>query len=268
MVLTNPGISDQDQRVVVASDQIIVIELFLPTVFRAGLLEPRRMALRWLCRRAYLLSEGKYGGTVLSCNSVGLNEMVPVAVGGGVGGDNRWAAGPRNEFRSGYSGRGSSGWNNNRVSQTLKTHTSSAAPKGTSSDVRGTSSSCGKHKPQPQLDSYGFQMQRASDARNFDMSALQHVTLENPESLEIVSGVGHSVAATRSFGTDFQRHVHCLLSSDNSISNHSHGSIGHIKLLLMGSLSTKEAALSTPFLLAPPVMNIGFHLYSKDILKD
>ncbi|GKB74289.1 hypothetical protein Tco_0935701 [Tanacetum coccineum] len=105
-------------------------------------------------------------GHVLSCNSVGLNEMVPVAVGGGVGGDNRWAAGPRNEFRSGYSGRGSSGWNNNRVSQTLKTHTSSAAPKGTSSDVRGTSSSCGKHKPQPQLDSYGFQMQRASDARN------------------------------------------------------------------------------------------------------
>ncbi|GJY22616.1 hypothetical protein Tco_0396274, partial [Tanacetum coccineum] len=93
---------------------------------------------------------------------------------------------------------------------------SSAAPKGTSSDVRGTSSSCGKHKPQPQLDSYGFQMQRASDARN---------------------------VTTR-------------------------GSIGHIKLLLMGSLSTKEAALSTPFLLAPPVMNIGFHLYSKDILKD
>ncbi|GKE74208.1 hypothetical protein Tco_1536249, partial [Tanacetum coccineum] len=81
----------------------------------------------------------------------------------------------------------------------------------TSSDVRGTSSSCGKHKPQPQLDSYGFQMQRASDARNvrtrcstdwnrsskilkiscyvpttFDMSALQHVTLENLKSLEIV----------------------------------------------------------------------------------
>ncbi|GKD45605.1 reverse transcriptase domain-containing protein [Tanacetum coccineum] len=41
-------------------------------------------------------------------------EMVLVAVGGGVGGDNRWAAGPRNEFRSGYIGRGSSGWNNNR----------------------------------------------------------------------------------------------------------------------------------------------------------
>nr|GEW35385.1 hypothetical protein [Tanacetum cinerariifolium] len=48
----------------------------------------------------------------------------------------------------------------------FKTHTSSSAPKGTSSDVRGTSSSCGKCKPQPQLDSYWFQMQHVSDARN------------------------------------------------------------------------------------------------------
>nr|GEY60590.1 DNA-directed RNA polymerases II, IV and V subunit 9A [Tanacetum cinerariifolium] len=82
--------------------------------------------------------------------------MVPVVVGGGVGGDNRWAAGLRNEFKSGYSGseHGSGGWNNNRASQTLKTHTSSVAPKGTSSDVRGTSSSYWK----PQLDFYGFQM--------------------------------------------------------------------------------------------------------------
>ncbi|GJZ82806.1 hypothetical protein Tco_0647979 [Tanacetum coccineum] len=72
---------------VVVPNQITMIELFLTTMFRA----------------------------VPSCNSVRLNEMVPVAVGGGVGGDNRWAAGPRNEFRSGYSRRGRSGWNNNRV---------------------------------------------------------------------------------------------------------------------------------------------------------
>ncbi|GJT40241.1 hypothetical protein Tco_0940106 [Tanacetum coccineum] len=35
----------------------------------------------------------------------------------------------------------------------------------------------------------------------------------------------------------------------------------------MGSLSTKEAASSTPFLLALPVMNIGFHLYCKDVFS-
>nr|GEY53153.1 hypothetical protein [Tanacetum cinerariifolium] len=41
--------------------------------------------------------------------------MVPIVVGGGVGGDKRWAAGLRNEFTSGYSGseHGSGGWNNN-----------------------------------------------------------------------------------------------------------------------------------------------------------
>ncbi|GKD23904.1 hypothetical protein Tco_1225607, partial [Tanacetum coccineum] len=87
------------------------------------------------------------------------------------------------------------------VRQTLKTHTRSVAPKGTSSDVHGTSSSCGKRKPQPQLDSFGFQMQRVAWLWNrsskiskiscyvpttFDMSALQHVTLENLKSLEIV----------------------------------------------------------------------------------
>ncbi|GJY68809.1 hypothetical protein Tco_0471791 [Tanacetum coccineum] len=257
--------------------------------------------------RLYLRTH--YEHKTLALMSVGLNAMVPVAVGGGVGGDNFWVVGPRNEFRSGYSGSGrgsgicygtnimvircswlwcvgfcglkwvwicipvgSTGQNMRprflnectrtdvanciEVSQTLKTHTSSAAPKGTSSDVRGTSSSCGKRKPHPQLDSYGFQMQRESDARNisvnstlpalrdvnfgdeteqihamtemngrlcstrrmrirlattkmllidngirrsskisllgsihleFDMCALQHVTLENLESLEIVS---------------------------------------------------------------------------------
>ncbi|GKA43583.1 hypothetical protein Tco_0736307 [Tanacetum coccineum] len=184
---------------------------------------------------------------VISCNSVGLNAMVPVAVGGGTS-----------------LGQGIVEVDVVAVFGTiimvirvvtLKTHTSSAAPKGTSSNVRGTSSSCGKRKPQPQLDSYGFQMQRESDARNvrtrcstdctdtmasgndngnllkgnrssknimlcsnnlkyefqdiymalsqrlticndilytlsvlqFDMCALQHVTLENLESLEIVS---------------------------------------------------------------------------------
>ncbi|GJT53724.1 NB-ARC domains-containing protein [Tanacetum coccineum] len=121
--------------------------------------------------RLYLRTH--YEHKTLALMSVGLNAMVPVAVGGGVGGDNFWVVGPRNEFRSGYSGsgRGSGVWNNNHVSQTLKTHTSSAAPKGTSSNVRGTSSSCGKRKPQPQLDSYGFQMQRESDARNISVNS-------------------------------------------------------------------------------------------------
>ncbi|GKA44113.1 hypothetical protein Tco_0736837, partial [Tanacetum coccineum] len=45
-------------------------------------------------------------------------------------------------------------------------HALNLSPTGTSSDVGGTSSSCGKLKPQPQLDSYGFQMQCESDARN------------------------------------------------------------------------------------------------------
>ena len=35
------------------------------------------------------------------------------------------------------------------------------------------------------------------------------------------------------------------------------------QLLLMGLLSTKEAATSTPFLLALPVLTIGFHMYCK-----
>lgn len=35
------------------------------------------------------------------------------------------------------------------------------------------------------------------------------------------------------------------------------------QLLLMGLLSTKEAASSTPFLLALPIMTIGFHMYCK-----
>ncbi|GJR95778.1 hypothetical protein Tco_0267952 [Tanacetum coccineum] len=188
---------------------------------------------------------------VLSCNSVGLNEMVPVAVGGGVGGDNRWAGGPRNVFRSvGFGGSNGCGYaspvcwtgrnmrprflndctctdvaNCVEVSHTLKTQTSSVAPKGTSSDMRGTSSSCRKRKPQPQLDSYGFQMQRESYARN----------------------------------------VRTRCSTDCTDTTASGCSISHIKLLLMGSLSTKEAASSTPFFLALPVMTIGIHMYRKGL---
>ncbi|GJZ27050.1 hypothetical protein Tco_0571303 [Tanacetum coccineum] len=61
----------------------------------------RRMALRWLCIRAYLLSEGKYGGDFVQLSWAEC--------------DGSSCRGWGNEFRSGYSGsgRGSGVWNNN-----------------------------------------------------------------------------------------------------------------------------------------------------------
>ncbi|GJZ28686.1 hypothetical protein Tco_0573333 [Tanacetum coccineum] len=124
---------------------------------------------------------------VLSCNSVGLNELVPVVVGGGVGGDNRRNMRPR--FLNDCTRTDVA--NCVEVSQTLKTHTSSAAPKGTSSDMRGTSSSYRKCKPQPQLDSYRFQIQREFDARNVRTRCSTSCTNTT------ASGFEYEVASTR-----------------------------------------------------------------------